>query len=163
MAGITFQVELDGEQAQAKLAAMVDRMARPIGFYKNVGEYMAKVSVRNNFLSERAPDGTPWASLRPITLARRQKAGHASTTILRASGKMASEINYQVTDQNVRIGSPAPQAAVMHFGAAQGAFGRTSRGGPIPWGNIPARPFLGLSEADETMILRIAEAWLEAE
>jgi hypothetical protein len=34
----------------------------------------------------------------------------------------------------------------MHFGAKQGAFGRTSRGGPIPWGDIPARPLLPIDE-----------------
>jgi phage gpG-like protein len=37
----------------------------------------------------------------------------------------------------------------MHFGARQGAFGRTRRNGPIPWGNIPARPFLPISENGE--------------
>ena len=34
------------------------------------------------------------------------------------------------------------------FGAEKGAFGATSRGTPIPWGDIPARPFLGLSADD---------------
>ena len=37
-------------------------------------------------------------------------------------------------------------ATTHQFGAKQGTFGRTTRGGPIPWGNIPARPFLGPSD-----------------
>jgi rhamnose transport system permease protein len=44
------------------------------------------------------------------------------------------------------VASPAIYGAVMQFGAAQGAFGTTARGAPIPWGSIPARPFLGRSE-----------------
>lgn len=51
-------------------------------------------------------------------------------------------------------------AAVMQGGAAQGAFGRTSRGGPIPWGNIPARPFLGLSDSDRAGVLEIIAEYL---
>jgi len=43
-------------------------------------------------------------------------------------------------------------AAVHQFGAAQGAFGNTSRGSPIPWGDIPARPYLGLSDDDRQEI-----------
>ena len=58
-------------------------------------------------------------------------------------------------------GSPMVYAAAMQFGAAQGAFGRTRRNGPIPWGNIPARPFLGISADDETNILGALAGWIE--
>ena len=50
------------------------------------------------------------------------------------------------------VGSPSIYAGTHQFGAEKGAFGATSRGDPIPWGNIPARPFLGLSGDDETEI-----------
>jgi phage gpG-like protein len=53
-------------------------------------------------------------------------------------------------------------AAVQQFGAAKGAFGRTSRGAPIPWGNIPARPFLGISAEDEPLMLEIVAEWFQA-
>ena len=38
---------------------------------------------------------------------------------------------------------------------------RTRRGAPIPWGNIPARPYLGLSADDETEVVRILRDYLE--
>lgn len=171
MAGITFTVELTTGEAAQRLAALVERMARPIGFYKNAGEYMTEIAIPRNFANETAPDGTPWASLRAVTLARRQKAGLSSTAILHASGQMKANVVSQVTESSVRVGSPAPQAAVMQLGAAQGQFGafmgKDKRGRDhfhhLPWGNIPARPFLGLSRADEGELIRIAEDWLAVE
>jgi len=44
---------------------------------------------------------------------------------------------------------------VQQFGAKKGQFGKTRRGAPIPWGNIPARPFLGVSVSDRSDILAI--------
>jgi phage gpG-like protein len=73
---------------------------------------------------------------------------------------LSGRINYQANARSVRVGSPMIHAATMQFGAAQGAFGRTSRGGPIPWGNIPARPFLGLSQTDRAGVLEIIAEYL---
>ena len=168
MAGITFTAELSDEEARQKLARLTSRMENMAGFYKNVGEYMTGQAIPRNFASATAPDGTPWASLRPVTLARRKKAGITSAAILKASGRMAAGINYQASDEQLLIGSPAPQAAVLHFGAAQGQFGafmgKDKKGRDhfhhLPWGDIPARPFLGFSAADEEEVIHIAEDWL---
>lgn len=110
--------------------------------------------------SATSPDGRPWAPLSPVTIARRAKAGKNTDTILQVTRHLAGNIVAQVDAAGLRVGSPVEYAGVMQFGAAQGAFGRTSRGGPIPWGTIPARPFLGISETDETEIVAIARAWL---
>jgi phage gpG-like protein len=48
-------------------------------------------------------------------------------------------------------------AAVQQFGAVAGALGRNKRGSPIPWGNIPARPFLGVSAQDKVEVLEILQ------
>ena len=74
---------------------------------------------------------------------------------------MRSQIFFNAGDDWVEWGSNAIQSAVMQFGAGKGAFGTTSRGGPIPWGDIPARPFLGLSDEDRTAIVQTIEDWLE--
>ena len=171
MAGITFTVEIDEAALAESLADMVDRMERPIGFYKGVGEYLTNVAIPRNFAAETSPDGTPWASLRPATFKRREKNGISSTKILDATSTMRSGINARPEADNVRVGSPAVQAAVMQFGAAQGAFGafigKDKLGRDhfhhMPWGDIPARPFLGLSTDDEAEIIRIAEDWLAVE
>lgn len=44
-------------------------------------------------------------------------------------------------------------AAAQQFGMKKGYAGANKRGSPIPWGDIPARPFLGISDHDRGMIL----------
>jgi len=61
----------------------------------------------------------------------------------------------------VELGTNKIYSAVMQFGAAKGAFGTNARGGSIPWGNIPARPFLGISDQDRLNIAGIVEEWLQ--
>lgn len=163
MAGLTFTVELDDAAAATRLAEMVERMERPIEFYKNVGEYLKNVAIPRNFDNQTAPDGSPWAALSPVTIARREKKGQVPIRILRASSGMYNNLSARQDDNGVRVGTPVPQGAVMQFGAAKGAFGQNAAGRSIPWGDIPARPFLGLSIEDEVEIIRIAEEWLGLE
>jgi phage gpG-like protein len=61
---------------------------------------------------------------------------------LRDTGILANSISYNVLRKGVEIGTKVRYAGTHQFGARQGQYGRTKRGGPIPWGNIPARPFL---------------------
>jgi len=165
MPGIVFKVEFDSEDTGRRLEELVARMDEPIGFYKAVGEYLKSEAIPRNFANESAPDGTPWAKLSPVTVARREAAGHTPIEILRSNSgsvqNLFSSIIYQMTEDSLLVGSPMKQAAVMQFGAAQGAFGRTKRGGPIPWGGIPSRPYLGLSDEDQREIINIAVDWLD--
>jgi phage gpG-like protein len=58
----------------------------------------------------------------------------------------------------------------MQFGAAQGEFGARigkDKNGrdfftTIPWGDIPARPFLGVGPDDENAIIQDIEDWFES-
>lgn len=50
------------------------------------------------------------------------------------------------------MGSGLIYAGTHQFGAQKGPYGSTSKGQPIPFGDIPAREFLGLSYADREEI-----------
>lgn len=129
---------------------------------QEIGEFLAN-STKDGFPQGAAPDGTPWAPKSQTTLDRygaRSSNRVDHRPLFGPSGQLSSRIFYEASRHQVRIGSPMIYGAVMQFGAAQGAFGTTSRGGPIPWGNIPARPFLGLSASDEAGILEIVEEYL---
>lgn len=80
-------------------------------------------------------------------------AANTATTLERKSGNaplidsrsfVRTRLHYHADRNGVTIGASGAQAAVLQFGAAKGAFGRTRRGAPIPWGDIPARPYLPL-------------------
>lgn len=154
MTGISYKATIDDADMREKLAALISKMQRPEGFYKNVGEHLLS-SVKDNFETETAPDGTRWKTLSQTTRdLRSKKYGNAPTTILRASGDLMNSINMQASDTDVRIGSSLIYAAIHQFG------GDAGRGKKV---TIPARPYLGLSAADEDEVVPIAEEWLAAE
>lgn len=166
MSGVTFTVEIDDQAMQTRLEEMLTRMEQPFKFYKAAGEYLTEIAIPRNFDHEQGPDGTPWAALKEATIRRREKLGQTPIRILRAGGSAASlsaSIVAQPSHTEVRVGSATEYAAVHQFGAAKGAFGADSHGRPLPWGTIPARPFLGLSTEDGQELIRIAEDWLAVE
>ncbi|TGG92523.1 phage virion morphogenesis protein [Natronospirillum operosum] len=149
MAGVHIQV--DTREVSQALERLVRFGRRPDAALKDVGEYMQR-SVDDRFISQTDPDGQAWAPNTAATLLRKRnpKVLHEST-ILRGS------IHYQVSGGELRQGTPMIYGAVQQLGAGKGDFGKTSKGGPIPWGDIPARRFLGFSTGDRGEILRLLE------
>jgi phage gpG-like protein len=130
--------------------------------FQDIGEILIDSTIQR-FAQGVSPDGARWAPKSPVTL---KKYGARTSNridvrpLFGPSGALSSQIFANPGPDSVQWGSPMIYAAPQQFGAAQGAFGRTSRGGPIPWGNIPARPFLGISAEDEVNILDSLAEWL---
>ena len=143
-----------------------------------IGEYLAD-STRKRFNTGTSPDGMPWARNTKTTYERylaspdrgkntlqgntpnkgrinKRGAGQAaSKKPLIDTGTLAESITWQLLPHGVMIGSDRKYASTQQFGASKGQFGHDKFGRPIPWGNIPARPFLGLSAQDETEVMDI--------
>ena len=83
-----------------------------------------------------------WAGLSPVTLARRAHGGGA---ILQVSGLLKKSINASHTDDTATVGSNLKYAPTHQFGAKMGQYGHTAKS-PIPWGDIPARPFIPIDK-----------------
>lgn len=110
-------------------------------------------SVEEAFATQSSPDGVPWAPLSDVTISAREKRGKWPGPILRVTGDLLDTITSDFDETSAVVGTNSPYAATHHFGAERGEFGTTSRGAPIPWGDIPARPFLGVSaEAGEHVL-----------
>ena len=114
-------------------------------------------AVEDAFEREQSPDRTPWAALRSSTQARRTKRKSWPGRILDESGGrgLVGSITSSADATTAVAGTNKVYAATHQFGARKGEFGRTRRGHPIPWGDIPARPFLGRSAALDAEILDI--------
>lgn len=111
---------------------------------EDFGEYWLN-SHQERWADEQSPDGTPWADLSEDYKARKPKN---PDRILFLDGDLRDLLNYQVDGASLALGTPLKKGATHQFGADKGEFGRDSRGRPIPWGDIPARPYLGMSDAD---------------
>ena len=104
--------------------------------------------VEDAFQSERSPAGVPWSDLSDVTTQRRKSQQRIKK--LQVTGDLAGSIHSRHDARSASVGTNLVYAATHQFGAAKGAFGsgsyKTRKGSfPIPWGHIPARPFLGLS------------------
>lgn len=158
---MVIRLEIVNDQITPALKRVNAAFDNPLPLYQDLGEYLVK-STTDRFPTGRAPDGSVWAPKSPATLAAygaRKTNRLDRRPLFGPSGALSSTINYQAFPDRIEWGSPMIYAAVQQFGAAQGAFGRTKRNGPIPWGNIPARPFLGISAEDEPLMLDIVAEW----
>jgi phage virion morphogenesis protein len=152
MTGYSIEIEFNDRGAGKELDMLIDKMARPSGFYKNVGEHIQAVTI-DRFNAEQAPDGTPWKALAPVTLAARARRG-TGTTIYRERGDFFGSLNYQASSDGFRWGSNDVRARIFQLG------GKAGRGLSV---TLPPRPYLGLSPDDENAILDIARDWLSIE
>lgn len=129
-------------------------LERPQAMYRDMGEYLT-TSTQQRFRTSKAPDGSQWktnssAYLNMLNPQRQNK----KPNIL--SHNLMNSIQYQINSgTQLRVGSNLIYAATMQFGAKKGTFGKGS-----PWGDIPARAFIGLSRDDEEELYLIAEEHL---
>lgn len=191
MSGISIQIGLRDLGASSQLQELLDRLDRRQPFFAAVGDRFLK-GASDNFRGEHDPNGAKWTPLRPATIKARIRKRQTPITILRsnASGKnssLAGSLNRIATNDDVRIGSPLPYAAIHQLGGtiekkeragkiyrsknADGSVGRrfakksradvetdvTIRAHKIV---IPARPYLGMSKDDELAIGELADDWL---
>ena len=112
-----------------------------------------EAAVEDSFQSEQSPAGDPWADLSQHTKIRRAKDKRWPGKILQADGRLAGSITSRYDSFSAEAGTNLAYAKTHQFGARRGEFGSTNRGHPIPFGDVPARPFLGRSrDLDEEIL-----------
>ena len=158
---MTLAVEIQDAEISAAFARLQQRLG-------NLSPVMRAISldlvgiVEDAFAREADPvTGVPWDPLSPLTIRRREKLGRWPGKILQQTGRLAASITPSHSGTEAAAGTNDVRAGVLQFGAAAGAFGSTARGRPIPFGDIPARPFLGLSEEGRQDILDLLVRYLE--
>lgn len=157
-----FSVELKADTITSGLLQLSGQMENLMPVMEQIGEYLV-MSTKERFKAGTSPEGAKWAPKSPATLARygaRKSNRVDPRPLFGPSGMLSSQIFHEASSNQVEVGSNLIYAAVQHFGAGKGQFGNMTNGSPIPWGNIPARPFLGISPEDETNILALIADFL---
>lgn len=98
-----------------------------------------------------------WKPLTQRTIARKKRKGsiYAPNHIGVFSGKLASSIKMRFEGDSVFIGSDQVYAKTFHYSVKKGAFGTNSMGRPIPFGDIPARTFVGRNNRTDTKVINM--------
>ena len=144
MAGVTYQLELDGiEAVQAKLNELLARGQNLQPAMADIGE-MLLLSHDERWRDQVAPDGTPWAPLSQDYKARKKKN---QDTILVLNDILRSHLNYDAGPASLEFGTPSEYGAIHHFGGSEDMRPQNAA--------IPARPWLGTSQDDLDQIYDI--------
>ena len=153
--------DADIERVLSKVSAHLTDMS---DLMNEIGEQL-EYETKERFDQGVAPDGTAWAPKSQATLdAYKQRGQTVDVRPLfgpNADGvPLRNSIFRDYGPDFVEIGTNKVYGATMQFGAAKGSFGTDAGGSSIPWGNIPARPYLGISDQDRTNIDATVNEWL---
>lgn len=150
---VALTLTIDNDEILGGLRRMRERAEdlRPV--LADIGDELTSSTVKR-FVSNVAPDGTPWkASLRA------EKTG---TPTLVLTSNLRDSIHYVVDENGVSIGSSLVYARIHQAGgvisAKGGALSFTLYGGAfvtVRSVTIPKRPYLGMSDNDNQATLEI--------
>jgi phage virion morphogenesis protein len=159
MTGISYQVK-GSEEALADLARAVAALDDATPLYDDIGAALV-ISTQERFERESGPDGSPW----PQSLRVKFEGGKT----LSDTRRLVGSLTHEASSGGVAVGTNVIHAAIHQKGGVIKA--KTSKGlrfrvgGNGGWVTkqsvtIPARPFLGLDNDDETMISDMASDYL---
>lgn len=155
-----YTVEWDDREVRAALQALIDkgRDLRPA--FELIGDQLID-STKRRFATSTAPDGSAWA---PVKRGGKPLVGETRA--------LSTNIVKRVTGDSLEIGSPLEYAAFHQFGTSPYTIRPKNKralhwpgaahpvSGAVEHPGLPARPFLGISDDDEAMILDVLTDWL---
>jgi len=164
MSGAAITVKIDNREIKKLLARIQKNLGDLTPAMKIIGSII-RTSIIRNFEKSGRPK---WAKHSRTTEKRRGK-GAKVLMAQGLAGGLAASINYQAGKKSVKIGTNKIYGAVHQFGAKKGSFGSVAasikehlrkgvkvkahtRKMNLPWGDIPARPFLMVQNEDWTEI-----------
>lgn len=161
MTGITLSLthdELLSESAFLRMEAATTDMT---DLMDGIGRALVNSSMDRMRITNLAPDGKPWEPSRRV----RESGGRT----LNDSGVLRSSISSLAGPDSVEYGSSVVYSAVHQLGQAVGASGiwegigknGKKRTLSIPFGDIPARPYLGVSSEDREVISELTESYFD--
>lgn len=155
-------ISIDSAAVQTALTRLQARLGNLSPVLHDIGQALTE-RTREGIYAGKDWSGNAFAPNSAATLARKK-----GTRPLIAHGDLASnKLHYSASADSVTLGAAGVQSAVLQFGTRAGAFGRNKRGGKMPWGDIPARPFMPiegenkLPAAAQELVLAEITDWLK--
>lgn len=146
-------ITVDDAAVLAKLRQLADRASNLETPMREIGEHLLE-STRHRFSTQIGPQGEPWPAVTPayaarklggkVTSSRGDAKSRDPSQLLLLTHHLFDNLSYQADGKSVTLGSPEVYAATHQFGR----------------GPIPARPFLGVSQDDQAIIVEIIEGHL---
>jgi phage virion morphogenesis protein len=166
------QIEIDDRALLAALANAIAASVDLTPLMQDIAGVLEDASERA-FINQADPaTGAPWAPLSETTKKRRKRG--PPFAILQDNGDLAGSLGSSHTSDEAVVGVAEKYGVTHQFGAKRGQYGFAAgaytfdgdeirpRAIPIPWGDIPARPFLGIGPTDEKEILALVSGYISS-
>jgi len=156
---MSFTIEVDNAAVLDMLNRMVQAGEELSPVLHMIGEDIV-TRAKQRFETSTAPDGTPWAPNSDTTLramlhgsgknftkkgklsARGTRSLAGKRPLIGETGDLKRQINYLVINNSVMVSASPVYAAIQQFGGSKSQF-------PNLWGDIPARPFLPVTQSGQ--------------
>ncbi len=166
---MVINIQVEGIKAlQDKLNTQIKKLDNMQPFWHVVGEYIKKRTIQECFEKEQSPDGVKWKPLSEITHKERSKKG--SYKILQDTGELRRSVRYKAFNNYVIISSNLKYSRIHQFGGKitvtprmraylryKGIYLRKN----TQYITIPARPYLGVTQADKQHITSMFSQYLK--
>lgn len=152
----TVKVSIESEEVLQAYQELLQRSLDLTPVNRAIAGVMADATERA-FRDQKDPaTGEAWAPLADSTAESKVNGSiRGKTPILTVSGILGLSYRPSWGKDFAMLATGDIRAATHHFGAERGSFGSTGRGSPIPFGDIPARPHVGLGSDDNEEIIGI--------
>ena len=111
-----------------------------------MGKGLVEEAARRITTTKSAPDGTRWKPWASSTAKARRRAGTSASGLLFNTGTLANSLEYEVIGDKVVVRNTQSYAQYLQNGTR----------------NMPARPFLGMGKAEETLTKNLWKKWIES-
>lgn len=179
---VKMELTLKDLSLKREIREMLTRVTDLTPAMRVIGE-LVRSSIQKTFQVGGRPER--WKPLSDVTLSKRRNRKKSRAKPLLDTGRLLNSITrgvpdgvYEVYKRHVRVGTNVIYAAVHQFGARKGSFGTMKtkvrahlrripgkrkriqvrehyRKITVPWGDIPARPFMVIQQEDIEDIGRI--------
>lgn len=160
-----FIIEVDSQTVHQRLAELRQRVTDLTPAMRAIAGALVD-GMEEAFQREADPaTATPWQRLSEITIGQRERLGYWPGKKLQRRGHLVASLTPRYGADYAEAGTNVRYAITHQLGAQRGEYGighyKTRRGNfPIPWGDIPARPFAGFGTDTEAEVLDIIQRYL---
>lgn len=144
----SIEIKLDNKLIQNKLLDLAKKTENLRPLMKNLAGILS-FSTEENFKEEGRPKWKEWSE---TTKKYRKKVKKYPGQILQLNGNLASSVTTYYDDNSAVIGSNLPYAAIHQLGGKAGKKRKV---------NIPARPYLFLSESEQNEIIDVITKYIK--
>lgn len=159
---VRLKVDTSGfAKLEAGLDEMLARLRDRKTLMQRIGNYMVS-STRSRITREKtSPDGVPWAPLTKLTEELKAKDGAHPQDILFHWGTLSKSIYVSsITNDRVYVTADTKRGGASKNYAPYMQRGVRKTGGKYKNKQIPARPFLGISETNKKRIMQMVKAYV---